>query len=199
MTEPALCAHLGCEKPGPRRGYCETHYKAAIADGTLPRLRSKGGHSATPRERGPASATRRDGTKITRTELTKTVSGVIALANFGVLQAKPEWSEDQLTDAEVGMLARAVTRELMTSQRLMALFERLSGTASPHAQLAGAVAAIAIPRLVKHEVLAPAVGEALFYGAMTLAMQRVEGDEIQAPEAPSLTIVEQEPERGSGT
>lgn len=92
--------------------------------------------------------------KLSEKDIAAQVGEMTALVQHGVLAARPDWSEDALTDAELGMWSKAAAQEIISNATLLNYWQKMEGVSSPHTRLGAVVMLIAVPRLVKHGVMA---------------------------------------------
>jgi hypothetical protein len=98
-----------------------------------------------------------------------------ALANF----LYPPWKEEQLTNEEIGRLARATGDEILQSETLTRWFlsaMEVTSKGGPHARLAIALAYIAYPRMVRRGVLPDFLPDLVRYEPADVAGGGAHGD-----------------------
>lgn len=114
--------------------------------------------AGTDAERKPRRTSTVRGKKPARGEVLAVTATAVSMADRGAAWVFPVWRDDALTHEEIGLLADALTDEIMSSERLLAQFIKMQ-KAGRHTKLAYAVAMIALPRLAKHGMI-PGVNNA---------------------------------------
>lgn len=131
------------------KGLCGSCYNAANKAGkspaSTPSFPAKAKGSVTPKKVSSEPSPK---------EIMLEAGAGIQLAQELVFKKFPQYrAQDELSDAEVGMLARGLAGEVLSNEFLLKWYKKLHSVGGAHGTLAAAVLAIALPRMANHGVI----------------------------------------------
>lgn len=178
------------DSPAPKRTTSRTKKGSSNAELEIEELeqepRREPVRSPRPRKRAPATTVR--GVTASQREALKGMASVaLGSADLFAHALFPKvWTqEDRLKDYEGKLLVDGLWAEVSMYPRLVEWLLKLSSQTSGHAQLAGALTLVSLPRLANHGLLPPELAKMASYFALQLATLGANSFPMESRSAPN--------------